>query len=136
MEENKNIDFKALMSELSKHLEVMIEDALVDQIEDAVTCAVQDVFEEALSTSLSRFEFVLSDGTVARPKQQMKLLSPDKSKMLLCHGGLRVDGSTLIVQTSTTCWESIAYYTSREEAIDALTRVKNAMLAEATIFEL
>ena len=124
------------MSELSKHLEVMIEDSLVDQIEDAVTCAVQDVFEEALSTSLSRFEFVLSDGTVARPKQQMKLLSPDKSKMLLCHGGLRVDGSTLIVQTSTTCWESIAYYTSREEAIDALTRVKNAMLAEATIFEL
>lgn len=47
--------------------------------------------------------------------------------MLPCYGGLRVDGSSLIVQTSASCWESIAYYKTREEAIKALEKVKDTM---------
>ena len=127
MEETKNFDLDNIVDELSSRLEDLIEGILVDQVESAVTCAVQDVFEEALHTSLSRFEFVLTDGTVVRPRQFAKILSPDKSKMLLCYGGLRVDGSSQIVQTSASCWESIAYYETREEAIKALEKVKDTM---------
>ena len=123
MEENKNFDLDGMMDELSSRLEDMIEEILVDQVESAVTCAVQDVFDEALHTSLSRFEFVLTDGTIVRPRQSAKILSPDKTKMLPCYGGFRVDGSTLIVQTSATCWESIAVYKTKEEATEALKKV-------------
>lgn len=127
MEENKTFDIDSFMENLSSKLEDMIEDILVDQVESAVTCAVQDVFEEALHTSLSRFEFVLSDGTIVRPRQYAKIVSPDKTKMLPCYGGFRVDGCTLIVQTSATCWESIAVYKSKEEAIKTLERIKDTL---------
>lgn len=127
MEENKSFDLDGLMEELSSKLEDMIEDILVDQVESAVTCAVQDVFEEALHASLSRFEFVLTDGTVVRPRPLAKIVSPDKTKMLPCYGGFRVDGCTLIMQTSATCWEHIAVYTSKEEAIQALERITEAL---------
>ena len=123
MEQNKNFDIDSIIEQITSKLEDALGDILADQVESAVTCAVQDVFEEALHTSLSRFEFELADGTVVRPTQVAKIISPDKTKMLPCYGGFRVDGSTLIVQTSTTCWESIAVYKSKEEATDALKKV-------------
>lgn len=136
MEENKNFDFDTIIDKLSPRLEEIIEDALVDQVDSAVTCAVQNAFPEALSESFSDFEFVLTDGTIVRPRQHMKLFSPDKSKLVICYGGLRVDGSALMVQTRISCWENIAYYQSREEAIEALSKVKNAMDANLSVFEL
>ena len=66
----------------------------------------------------------------------MKLLSPDKTKLLLCYGGLRVDGRSLIVQTRISCWETIAVYQSKEDAVEALLKVKKAMDAGAVSFEL
>ncbi len=136
MEENKNFDLDSIMDELSSRLEDMIEDALIDQIDSAVTCAVQDAMPEALGESFSDFEFVLKDGIIVRPKQHMKVFSPDKSKLLICYGGLRVDGSSLMIQTRISSWESIAYYQSREEAIEALLKVKNAMESGVSTFEL
>ena len=136
MMEEKSFDLDGILDELSSRLEDMIQDILVDQVEDAVTCAVQDVFDEALHLSLSRFEFVLNNGTIVRPREQMKVLSPDKTKLLCCHGGLRVDGSSLIVQTSTTCWEFIAYYDTKEEAVEALKKVKDAMSKNVSLLEL
>ena len=97
MMEEKSFDLDGILDELSSRLEDMVQDILVDQVEDAVTCAVQDVFDEALHSSLSRFEFVLNSGTIVRPKEQMKVLSPDKTKLLCCHGGLRVDLTARIV---------------------------------------
>ncbi|MBO5354061.1 MAG: hypothetical protein J6A77_12270 [Lachnospiraceae bacterium] len=136
MEENETIDLEALMDELSGRMEDMLEVMLAEQLESAVTGALQDALPEALRESFSDFEFVLTDGTMVRPRQYMKLLSPDKSKLLLCYGGLRVDGSTLMVQTRISCWESIACYESREEAIEALVKVKNAMEDGLSVFEL
>lgn len=132
MQENNKFDLDTIIDDLSSR----IEDVLADQIDNAVANAVHDVLPETLNESFSDFEFVLGDGTVVKPKQHMKLLSPDKSKLLLCYGGLRVDGSTLIVQTRISCWESIAYYNNREEAVEALLKVKNAMEANLPIFEL
>ena len=136
MAENRNFDMDELIDELSERLEEMLEDAVADQIEDAVANAVQDVFDEALHSSLSRFEFVLENGTVVRPRQLMKVVSPDKSRMLLCYGGLRVDGKSLQVQTGATVWSEISYFETREEAIEALQKVKDAMMADAPICEL
>ncbi|MBP3568392.1 MAG: hypothetical protein J6K04_04410 [Lachnospiraceae bacterium] len=136
MKENKNFDLDSIMDELSSRLEDMIEDALIDQIDSAVTCAVQDAMPEALRESFSDFEFVLKNGTIVRPKQHMKVFSPDKSKLLICYGGLRVDGSSLMIQTRISSWENIAYYQSREQAIEALLKVKNAMESGVSTFEL
>lgn len=132
MEENKNFDIDTIIDELSARLEDMIEDVLVHQIDSAV----QNSFPEALGESLSDFEFVLTDGTIVRPRQRMKLFSPDKSKLVLCYGGLRVDGSSLMVQTRISSWENIANYQTKEEAIEALIRVKNAMDTNLSIYEL
>lgn len=134
--EEKDFDIDTIIDELSDRIENIIEDTLSDQVESAVTCAVQDVFIEALGEGFSECEFVLKDGTVVRPSPKMKVFSPDKSKLLVCYGGLRVDGCSLIVQTRINCWETIAWYKSREEAIEALIKVKNAMESGVTVFEL
>ncbi len=136
MQENNKFDLDTIIDDLSSRIEDMIEDVLADQIDNVVTNAVYDALPEILNESFSDFEFVLGDGMVVKPKQHMKLLSPDKSKLLLCYGGLRVDGSTLMVQTRISCWESIAYYNNREEAVEALIKVKNVMEANLPIFEL
>lgn len=144
MENNQNFDMDELMDALSERLEEMLEDILADQLEDiltdqledAVANAVQDVFDESLHHSLSRFEFVLENGTVVRPRQLMRVVSPDKTKMLPCYGDVRVVGTELRVQRSPTIWEDIARYNTREEAIEALQTVKNAMMADAPICEL
>lgn len=136
MNENKNFNFNDIIEELSSRLEDMLEDAFADQLEDAVLCAVQDALPEALNESFMDYEFILKDGTVVKPRQYTKVLSPDKSRLLPCYGGLRVDGTTLMVQTRISCWDSIAYYSTREEAIEALLKVKNAMENHLPIIEL
>lgn len=135
MEENKNFDDN-FMDELYAHIDEIVEDVIVDQIESTVSSSVQDAIEDALLECLSRFEFVLPDGTLVKPKQRLKLLSPNKNKMLICYGGLRVDGKSLMVQTSTQCWTEIAYYNNQEEAIEALSKVKDAIIAEIPVLEL
>ena len=47
--------------------------------------------------------------------------------MLLCYGGLRVDGTTLLVKTRVSCWEHIAIYQNKEEETEALLKIKNAI---------
>lgn len=139
MDENKSFDLDNIMDELSSRLEDMIEgvqDVLIDQVDSAVTCAVQEAISEAFGESFSEFEFILKDGTIVRPKQHMKVLSPDKSKLLICYGGLRVRDSSLVIQTGINSWDSIACYQSKEEAIEALTKVKNAMESGVSTFEL
>ncbi len=136
MSENEKINIDELVDEMEDRLREMIEDAvseaLDDQLESVVTCAVQDAIEDALG----HFEFVLPDGTQVKSEQYTYVLSPDKSKLLCCRGGLRVDGTCLMVQAGTTCWRDIACYPSREKAIQALEKVKNAMLAHMEIIEL
>ena len=115
-------------------------DELYDRLEEAiasqVTSAVQDIIPEALAEGLADYEFVLKDGTIVRPRPMMKLLSPNKTKLLLCYGGLRVDGCTLVVQTAIGRWESIAGYQTKEEAVAALLKVKEAMEANVPLLEL
>ena len=127
-----------------ENLQDILEDSVVDIIEDtlsgvvdmAVTSAVQDSFSEALSESLLHFEFICVDGTKIIPKKQTRVLSPDKTKMLCCYGGLRVDGTALLVQTRVSCWEHIAIYHTKEEATAALLQIKNAIDNKLSVVEL
>lgn len=133
--ENKQFDpadIDALMEEIEERIEDMVYDHLAGSVENVI----QNNLKEILSEALSEMEITLSNGAVIRPPKHMKLLSPDKTKMLLCYGGLRVDGCTLMVQTRISCWEAIYAYPTREEAIKAFEKVKNAMISGAEICEL
>ncbi len=136
----EEFDMQELINEVTSALEVAIEDAIEyaiqDAVEDSVNCAVQDALEGALGEALSDLEFTLRDGTVVTPKKKMKLLSPNKSKLLLCYGGLRADGKCLCVQTRSCSWENIAEYPTHEEAVADLLRVKKAMDDGMDSFEL
>ena len=116
--------------------EEVVNDLLEDRLEEAVFDAVQQALPEILGECLAGFEFQLKDGTIVRPRQQTRVLSPDKAKLLLCYGGLRVDGKCLMIQTRLTCWEMIADYHDREAAIAALERVRLAMEAGAKLVKL
>lgn len=71
-------------------------------------------------------------------KRILRVLSPDKNKLLCCVGGLRIadprdvyncppDRFTLMVQTSSDSWEGLCNFPSRTEAQDALGRIAEAM---------
>ena len=143
MEENKNFDLDSIMDELSSHLEDMIENAVADHVESAVASAIEDtlpnaledILSEALNETLSNFEFVLHDGTIVRQRPRMKLLYPDKSRLMPCYGGLYINGTCLMVQTASSSWDGIAFPT-KEDALAALDKIKNAMNDEVTLLEL
>ena len=132
----EEFDMQELINEITDSIESTVECAVQDAVEDSVTCAVQDALEEALSEALSDLEFTLKDGTIITPKKRMRLFSPDKSKLLVCYGGLRADGCCLLVQTRISCWEDIATYPTHEEAVEALGKVKKAMDEDLDSFEL
>ena len=132
MGENESFDLDEMMDELADRMQEVLEEI----IDDRVSCAVQDALSDLLEENLANLEFVLKDGTIARPRQRMRLLAPDKTKLLLCWGGLRVDGTTLMVQTAGHRWESIACYQGREQATEALLKVKAAMEAKEPLLEL
>ena len=81
MEENKNFDDN-FMDELYAHIDEIVEDVIVDQIESAVSCSVQDAIEDALLECLSRFEFVLPDGTLV--SVYYAVYGEDKKPSILC----------------------------------------------------
>lgn len=122
--------------EIADAIEYKLDEILEDKLEDVIADTIENNLTEALNNALSNFEFVLPNGVVVRPKQRIKILSPDKNKLLPCEGGLRVDGSCLIVQTRETCWETLACYQTKEEATEALIKIKDAMAANLPLLEL
>lgn len=132
----EELDMDALMDEMAERIEDAVENAVADQVEDAVTCAMQNMLPEVMGECFADFEFVLPNGTIVRPRSCTKVLSPDKSRLLMCYGGVKVDGTTLMVQTRASSWERVAGYRSREEAVEALMKVKNAMDAHVDTLEL
>lgn len=93
------------------------------------------VSKQGMTNNL-HFDVHLENGLVLKPRRHMRLLSPDKSKVLMCYGGLRVDETTLVIQSRVSCWESIAKYRTKEEAIVALQKVNKAIKENLEYFEL
>ena len=140
MDENEKLDVDEILDGMEDRLREMIEDSVTVALEDAVECAVQDAVTGAINNAVeeivSRLEFALQDGAFAGRRRYTYVLSRGKSKMLCCRGGLRVDGTCLMIQEGLTRWSDIARYSTREEALEALDKVKNAMLEHKEIIEL
>jgi hypothetical protein len=116
--------------------ETVVNDLLEDRLDDMVRDTLQEVLPEAVGECLANFEFVMKDGAVVQPRQRLRVLSPDGSKLLECYGGLKVDGTSLLIQTRVSCWESIAAYPDRDAAIAALQQVLAAMEAGEQLLRL
>ena len=125
----------------------MIEDALenmkdgfLDEMGESVQEAVNDSLSEIVSEALESFfafhTLTLSDGTMIQSKEHLRVLSPDKRKLLPCYGGLKVDGKTLVIQTRISSWQSLCWYDTEEKAVEALLRIKDAMQSGIKYLEL
>ena len=140
MDENEKLDVDEILDGMEDRLREMIEDSVTVALEDAVEYAVQDAVTGAINNAVdeivSRLEFALQDGAFAGRRRYTYVLSRGKSKMLCCRGGLRVDGTCLMIQEGLTRWSDIARYSTRDEALEALDKVKNAMLEHKEIIEL
>jgi len=128
-------------------LQGMIEDALEDMVdelrdeiaecvEEAVNDNISEIITEALEAFFSSHTFALPDGTKIQPKERLKVLSPDKRKLLPCYGGLKVDGKTLVIQTKISSWQGLCWYDTEEEAVAALLKIKDAMQSGENYLEL
>ena len=69
-------------------------------------------------------------------RQKTKVFSPDKKKLLICYGGLKVDGFSLIVQTMISSWDTLYTYDNEDDAIEALEKVKGAIERGDALIEL
>ena len=138
-----------LQEELVEHMrEELVErmrEELVGELADELSADLNGVVEQAVHEVLSEMEFRLTDGTVVSPRVRMKLLSPDKTKLLLCYGGLKVDrcrwngapeGWALYVQTRSCSWDVIAVYPEQADATAALQRVLDGMKQKRELLEL
>ena len=108
---------------------------------DDVQCELDEIqcrdISSIIEDTLSGFRVELANGVVLTPVPRLRLLSPDRTKQLLCYGGLKIedttnrnklpDGWALSMQTSGDTWEFIHIYPEKESATEALVKVKNAM---------
>ncbi len=130
-------------NEMMDDLQSMLEDALEDmreemedKLQELVSDSISDFFAEGMEEVLHSHQFVLKDGTVIQPRQRTKVLSPDKTRLYPCYGGLRIDGTTLQVQTRISSWNPLCTYQTKDEAVQALLKVKDAMEQGLSIIEL
>ncbi|MBE6634066.1 MAG: hypothetical protein E7620_06980 [Ruminococcaceae bacterium] len=139
------------MDERKKELTELLENALSDaaseianEIIDSVSNDLVDAVSNAVADCLTGMEYHLKDGTVVIPRPRMKLMNPDKTKLILCYGGLRIgkgrlnggEAWNLWVQTAVSSWDAIASYPDRESAAKAMRAVTEAMEQKISLFEL
>lgn len=86
---SEEFELDELMDEMVARIEDAVESAVEDQVTDRGQCRA-GYAAGGHGECFADFEFVLPGGTIVRPRQYMKLLSPDKTKLLLCYGGLKV----------------------------------------------
>ncbi|MBQ9943219.1 MAG: hypothetical protein IJO67_02535 [Clostridia bacterium] len=130
-------------NEMMDDLQVLLEDALEDmreeledKLQELISDSISEFFAEGMEEILHNHQFVLKDGTVIQPRQRTKVLSPDKTRLYPCYGGLRIDGTTLQVQTRISSWNNLCAYKTKEEAVEALLKIKDAMEQGLSLIEL
>lgn len=120
---------------------------LMQEIMEDKMLMLQDTVTEAVREALADMEFHMKDGTVVKPRPMMKLQTVEKDKVLVCYGGLRVDrctykrakdpeGYALWVQTNACSWDIAGFYLEKNDAMNALERVKTAMERGDSLIEL
>ena len=126
---------EAVESTLEDKLEELA-DEIRDLVEEVSYDSVSEAFEEGIEQYLADHEFKLSDGTIIQSRPMTKVMNPDKTKVLICYGGLRVDGCSLVVQTAISRWESLYYFETPEAAVEALKKITEAIEQKVPLIEL
>ena len=92
---------------------------------DDVQCELDEIrgISSIIKDTLSGFRVELTNGVVLTPVPRLRLLSPDRTKQLLCYGGLKIedttnwnkrpDGWALSVQTSGDTGSLFTYIPTR-----------------------
>ena len=124
------------MDDLADEIADQMEDRIQDIVDEAVSDSITEYFSEGIEQFLSNHQLVLKNGTTLQMRQKTRVMSPDKKKVLICYGGMRVDGKTLLIQTRISCWERICSYETEEEAIEALQKVNAAIEEGLSLIEL
>ena len=115
------------MADLADSIAEELDGRLQDIIEEAVNDSIIEFFSEGIEEFLSSHQLVLKNGTVLQMKQKMRAVTPDKKKVLICYGGMRVVGTSLQIQTRISCWETFWNYETEEQAIEALQKINAAI---------
>ena len=127
MDDERVDKLQGMIEDAMENMKDELLDEMDEKIQEAVNDSLSEIVTEALEGYFASHAFALSDGTVIQPKEYLKVLSPDKRKLLPCYGGLKVDGKTLVIQTRISSWQSLCWYATEEEAVAALLKVKDAI---------
>lgn len=129
-------DLQSIVEEAVENAMDDLRDDLENTLQESISDSISEFFAEGLDEVLHNHPFVLKDGTTILPRQRTKVLSPDKTRLYSCYGGLRIDGTTLQVQTRISCWNPLCTYKTKEEAVEALLKIKDAMEQGLSLIEL
>ena len=129
-------EIQSMIEDALENMKDELLDEMGERVQEAGNDSLSEIVTEALESFFTSHTLTLSDGTVIQPKEHLKVLSPDKRKLLPCYGGLKVDGKTLMIQTRISSWQSLCWYDTQEEAIAALLKIKDAMQSGEKYLEL
>ena len=115
------------MADLADSIAEELDGRLQDIIEEAVNDSIIEFFSEGIEEFLSSHPFALKDGTVLQTRQKTRVVTPDKKRVLICYGGMKVSGISLQIQTRISCWETFWNYETEEQAIEALQKINAAI---------
>ena len=137
MDDERMDELQGVIEDVLENMKDELLDEMNASIRDAVNDTLSEIVTEALEAYFASHAFALADGTVIQPEECLKVLSPDKRKLLPCYGGLKVDGRTLVIQTRIMSdWQSLCWYNTGEEAVAALLKIKDAMQSGEKYLEL
>ncbi len=136
MEDGIRDEMQTMIEDALENMVCELRDEISECVEEAVNDNISEIMTEALEAFFASHTFALSDGTIIQPKEHLKVLSPDKRKLLPCYGGLKVDGKTLVIQTRISSWQGLCWYDTEEEAVSALLKIKEAMQSGEKYLEL
>ena len=136
MDDERVDELQGMIEDALGNMKDELLDEMSESIQEAVNDSLSEIVTEALEAYFASHAFALSDGTVIQPKEYLKVLSPDKRKLLPCYGGLKVDGKTLVIQTRISSWQTLCWYNTEEEAISALHKIMDAMQSGEKYLEL
>ena len=136
MDKESMDELRCVIEDAMENMIGELQDQIAESAQEAVNDSLSEIVAEALESFFSSHSFTLPDGTAFQAKERLKVLSPDKKKLLPCYGGLKVDGKTLVIQTRISSWQSLCWYNTEEEAVAALLRIRDAMQAGEAYLEL
>ena len=91
------------------------------------------VLARRLNLSLDR---LLDNEAAGKLSEDLLVLSPNKANLLSCRGGVKVDGCTIEVMSNKEGWITLCWYKTGKEAMDAMQRIREAMLQGKAYLEL